>query len=121
MYCLYFLYQYMKNFMYHNQIVYHKPCFNLFIIHNNLFNNQGSKINKSNIFFMFQHTVFYKNFCPTLLYPLILSLSLSLYINVHMSVYTYTSHINTHTHTHTHTYIYKHVSTQDTLTRKHVR
>ena len=36
----------MKNFIYHNQIVHHKPCFNLFILHNNLFDNQGSEINK---------------------------------------------------------------------------
>ena len=28
--------------MYHNQIVHHKPCFYLFIPHNNLFDNQGS-------------------------------------------------------------------------------
>ena len=35
----------MKNFMYHNQKVHHKPCFNLFMPHNNLFDNQGSEIN----------------------------------------------------------------------------
>ena len=33
--------------MYHNQIVHHKPYFNLFIRHNNLFDNQGSEINKN--------------------------------------------------------------------------
>ena len=38
--------------MYHNQIVHHKPCFNLFILHKNLFDNQESQINK-NIFCMF--------------------------------------------------------------------
>ena len=32
----------MKNFIDHNQVMHHKPCFNLFILHNNLFNNQGS-------------------------------------------------------------------------------
>ena len=31
--------------MYHNQKVHHKPCFNLFMPHNNLFDNQGSEIN----------------------------------------------------------------------------
>ena len=36
----------MKNFIDHNEIVHHKPCFNLFILHNNLFDNQGSEINK---------------------------------------------------------------------------
>ena len=32
--------------MYDNQIVHHNPCFNLFILRNNLFDNQGSEINK---------------------------------------------------------------------------
>ena len=57
-------------------MVHHKPCFNLFILHNNLFDNQGSEINKNDIFCTFQHTVFYENFLPTLLF------SLSLYIYV---------------------------------------
>ena len=69
----------MKNFMYHNQIVHHKPFFDLFILHNNLFDNQGSEINKNNMFCTLQHTVFYENFLPTLLYSLFLSLSLSLF------------------------------------------
>ena len=54
--------------MYHNQMVHHKSCFNLFIPHNNLFDNQGSEINKNDIFCVFRHTVFYENFLPTLLY-----------------------------------------------------
>ena len=29
------------------------PCFNLFILHNNSFDNQGSEINKSNTFLRF--------------------------------------------------------------------
>ena len=36
-----------------SQIVHHNPCFNLFIPHNNSFDNQGSKINKNNIFLRF--------------------------------------------------------------------
>ena len=64
----------MKNFIYHNQIVHHKPCFNLFILHNNLFDNQGSEINKNDIFCTFRHTVFYEIFLPTLLYSLSLSI-----------------------------------------------
>ena len=60
--------------MYHNQIVHHKPCFNLFILHNNLFDNQGREI---------KHTVVYENFLPTLLY------SLSLYMCI---LYIYTIH-----------------------------
>ena len=63
----------MKNFIYYNQIVHHKPCFNLSILHNNLFDNQGSKINKNDIFCTFRHTVFHENFLPTLLYSLSLS------------------------------------------------
>ena len=45
--------------MYHNQIMHYKPCFNLFIPHNYLFDNQGSEINKDNIFCTFQHNVIY--------------------------------------------------------------
>ena len=52
-------------YIYDSQIVHHNPCFNLFILHNNSFDNQGSEINKSDIFFTFRHTVFYKNFLPT--------------------------------------------------------
>ena len=44
--------------------MHHNPCFNLFILHNNSFDNQESEINK-NDFFTFRHTVFYKNFLPT--------------------------------------------------------
>ena len=33
--------------MCHNQLVHHKPCFNLFMLHNNSFDNQGSEINKN--------------------------------------------------------------------------
>ena len=40
----------------------HKPCFNLFILCNNLFDNQGNEINKNNIFYAFQHNVFHENF-----------------------------------------------------------
>ena len=47
--------------MYRNQIIYHEPFFNLFILHDNLFDNQGSKINKNDIFCVFRHTAFYEN------------------------------------------------------------
>ena len=57
--------------MYHTQTVQHKsPCFNLFKLHNNSLDNQGSEINKNNIFYSFPQTVFYKNFLSTLLYIL---------------------------------------------------
>ena len=66
--------------------MHHNPCFNLFILHNIPFGNQGSEINKNDkrYFFTFRHTVFYKNF-PTLyiymyiyiyIYVIILELSL---------------------------------------------
>ena len=43
-------------------MVHHKPCFNLFILHNNLFDNQGSKINKNDIFVRFDILSFTKTF-----------------------------------------------------------
>ena len=45
-----------------SQIVHHYPCFNLFILHNNLFNNQGSEINKNDIFLHFNILSFTKTF-----------------------------------------------------------
>ena len=52
--------------MYDSQIVHHNLFLNLFILHNNSFDNQGSEINKNDIFLRFvRHTVFYKNFLPT--------------------------------------------------------
>ena len=48
--------------VYDSQIVHHNPCFNLFILHNNLFDNQGSEINKSDIFLRFDILSFTKTF-----------------------------------------------------------
>ena len=45
------LYIYIYIYIYDSQIVYDKPCFNLFILHINSFDNQISKINKNDIFF----------------------------------------------------------------------
>ena len=39
--------------IYDSQIVHHNPCFNLFILHNNSLDNQGSEINKKDIFLRF--------------------------------------------------------------------
>ena len=36
-----------------SQIVHHNPCFNLFLLHNNSFDNQGNEINKTDIFLRF--------------------------------------------------------------------
>ena len=33
--------------------MHHNPCFNLFILHNIPFDNQGSEINKNDIFLLF--------------------------------------------------------------------
>ena len=33
-----------------SQIVHHNPCFNLFILHNNSFDNEGNETNKNGIF-----------------------------------------------------------------------
>ena len=63
--------------MYHNQIVHRKPCFNLLILHNNLFDNQGSEINKNNIFLRFDILSFIKNFLLT-----------TIYIHIHKYIHT---------------------------------
>ena len=39
------IYVYVYIHLYDSQIEHHNPCFNLFILHNNSFDNQGSEIN----------------------------------------------------------------------------
>ena len=52
-YCVYiFIYIYIYSiiysiYIYDSQIVQNNACFNLFILHNNLFDNQGIEINKN--------------------------------------------------------------------------
>ena len=43
--CIYIhiLYIYIYIYIYESQILHHNPCFNLFIFHSNLFDNQGSE------------------------------------------------------------------------------
>ena len=48
--------------MYIYQIVHHNPCSNLFILHNIPFDNQGSEINKNDIFLRFDILSFTKNY-----------------------------------------------------------
>ena len=48
--------------MHENQILHHNPSFKLFMLYNS-FDNQGSKINKDDIFFFF-YVPAYANFCP---------------------------------------------------------
>ena len=55
--------------------MHHKLCFNLFMLPDNLFDNQGTEKNKNDIFCTLRHTVFYEYFLPTLLYSLSLSLN----------------------------------------------
>ena len=50
-------------YIHDSQIVHHNPCFNLFILHSNQFDNQGSKINKIDIFLCFDILSFTKSFC----------------------------------------------------------
>ena len=45
-------YMYIYTHIYNSQIVHHNPCFNLFILHKNLFDNQGSEINENDIFYV---------------------------------------------------------------------
>ena len=47
------MYTYIYIYIYYSQIVHHNPCFNLFILRNNSFDNQGSEINKNDIFLKF--------------------------------------------------------------------
>ena len=42
--------------------LHHNPCFNLFILHSNPFDNQGSEINKNDIFLSFDILSFTKTF-----------------------------------------------------------
>ena len=106
----------MKNFIYHNQIVHHKPCFNLFILHNNLFDNQGSKIKiKTNFFVRFDILPFTKTFflLSTLLYSTQFSLPLSLALSLYIYINYFPSHVLPLTH--------KHARHSGTWARKHAR
>ena len=47
---------------YDSQILHHNPCFNLFILHNNSFDNQGNEINRNDIFYVFS-VIQSKSFC----------------------------------------------------------
>ena len=44
-----YIYTYIYIYIYDSQREHHNPCFNLFMLHSNPFDNQGSKINKSDI------------------------------------------------------------------------
>ena len=62
-------------------MVHHNPCFNLFILHNILFipfENQGSEINKNDIFLRFYILSFTKTFFLLLLY---------IYVYIYINLY----------------------------------
>ena len=47
-----YIYIYIYIYVYDSQIVHHNTCFNLFILHNNSFDNEGSEINKNDFFYV---------------------------------------------------------------------
>ena len=57
-----FLCIYIYIYIYDSQIVHHNPCFIIFILHDNSFDNQGSEINKNNIFLRFDILPFTNSF-----------------------------------------------------------
>ena len=46
-----------------SQIVHHNLCFNLFILHSNLFDNQRNEINKNDIILRFDILSFLNRIC----------------------------------------------------------
>ena len=50
------------SYIYDSQIEHHNSCFNLFMLHSNPFDNQGSEINKNDIFLRFDILSFTKTF-----------------------------------------------------------
>ena len=82
--------------------MHHNPCFNLFILHhNNSFDNEGSEINKTDMFFTFRDTVFYENFLPTIYIYLYIYIYVHIYVYIYMYVYIYI-----YLHTYIYIYIY---------------
>ena len=57
-----YIYIYIYIYVYDSQIVHHNTCFNLFILHNNSFDNEGSEIYKNEIFLRFDILSFTKTF-----------------------------------------------------------
>ena len=55
------MYIYIYIYIYDSQIVHENFCFNLFILHNDSFDNQGSEINKNDVFLRFDILSFTKN------------------------------------------------------------
>ena len=53
---------YIYIYIYYSQLVHPNPCFNLFMLHNNSFDNQGSEIKKNDIFIRFDILSFTKTF-----------------------------------------------------------
>ena len=71
--------------------MHHNPCFNLFILHSNPFDNQGSEINENDIFLRFNilpftRTLYIKNiYIKTNIYNIIYIITLyKIYIYIYI-------------------------------------
>ena len=72
--------------------MHHNPCFNSFILHNHSFDNQGSEINKNDIFIYFDIMSFTKTQSNIYIYIYIYIYALIEFIYIHTyMLYTYTS------------------------------
>ena len=78
---------YIKDIIYDSQIVivHHNlcPCFNLFVLHNNPFDNQGREINKNDIFF------YASTYCLLQKYIIYIYIIYIIYIYIYIYKYTY--------------------------------
>ena len=57
-----YIYIYVYIYIYDSEILHHNPCFNLLMLQNSSFDNQGSEINKNDNFLHFDILSFTKTF-----------------------------------------------------------
>ena len=69
------------------QIVHHTLCFNLFILHNNSFDNQGSETNKNDIFYV--STYIYIYICIFIYIYIFIIYIYHIYIYMYVCMYVY--------------------------------
>ena len=74
------IYIYIYIYISDSQIVHQNPCFNSFILHNHSFDNQGSEINKNDIFLHFYIMSFTKTQSNIYIYALIEYIYIYIYI-----------------------------------------
>ena len=53
-----YIYMYIYVHIHDSQIVHHNPCFNLFILHHNSFDNQESEISQNDIFYFSTYCIY---------------------------------------------------------------